>query len=105
MEENFRIIYQILKTLERSMDADEMTIPTAGMLHISQARWNRLMEMLIDEGYVKGVRITKDIAGNVFADMPDPAITMKGLEFLTENTLMKRAMKASKGIKESFPGL
>lgn len=33
----------------------------------------------------------------------DPAITIDGLEFLSENALMKRAYKAAKGARDLMP--
>lgn len=34
-----------------------------------------------------------------------PEITLKGLEYLEENTLMKKAASLAKGIKDTIPGL
>lgn len=34
-----------------------------------------------------------------------PRLTLKGLEYLNENSLMQRAMKMAKGIKDSIPGI
>lgn len=34
-----------------------------------------------------------------------PQITLKGLEYLNENSLMQRAMRMSKGIKDCVPGI
>lgn len=105
MEENFRIIYRILRTLERSMDVEEFDVKaiSAEALGISQPRWHRILKMLLDAGYISGVHITKDVAGNVYVDSPDPMITLKGLEFLAENTLMRRAYNAAKGISDMIP--
>ena len=103
MEENFKIIYKILRCLEKGMDADETGMPSASDLGISVQRWNRLVEMLVDEGYIKGVSVHTDIAGNTYVHTPSPAITLKGLEYLAENTLMKRAYNAAKGIRELIP--
>ena len=61
--------------------------------------------MIIDAGYIKGVRVSHDGAGNIYVDQPMPEITLKGIEYLEANTLMQRAMKAAKGIKDSLPGM
>lgn len=34
-----------------------------------------------------------------------PVITLKGLEYLNDNTFMKKAANALKGIKDVIPGL
>lgn len=103
MDDNYKIIYRILRGLERGMDAEEPEIMTAEQLGISEQRWKRIIEMLVDEGYIKGVRISKEITGYAYVDTPDPAITLRGLEYLTENTLMKRAYKAAKGVRDLMP--
>ena len=103
MEEAFKIIYKILRTLERSMDSEESSVPTAEQLGISQPRWNRIIEMLLDKGYIKGISVTKDMANNTYVTVFDPAITIDGLEFLSENALMKRAYKAAKGARDLMP--
>lgn len=107
MEENFRIIYRILRTLERAMDLDEFDFDTlsAEKLGISRARWAHILRMLVDAGYIQGVRVSKDAGSFVYVDAPDPAITLYGLEFLNDNSTMQRFMKAAKGIKEIVPGI
>lgn len=34
-----------------------------------------------------------------------PRLTLKGLEYLNENSLMQRAMRMAKGIKDCVPGI
>lgn len=106
MDENYRIIYRILRTLERAMDAEEFDseMISAGRLNVSEARWANLMEMLVDSGYIKGVSVVHDLSPVTHIALNRPMITLKGLEYLTENTLMQRVMKAAKGIKDSIPG-
>ncbi len=38
-------------------------------------------------------------------ELTRPEITLKGLEYLRENSIMQRMYKAAKGIKEITPGL
>lgn len=61
--------------------------------------------MMADVGYIKGVTLKKDIAGNLNVDAKDIRITLKGLEYLQENTIMRKLYHAAKGIKEVVPGL
>jgi len=105
MDENFRVIYRILRTLERAMDAEEFDAKgiSAQTLGISEQRWTHLIEMLADEEYVKGITIARDAAGNTFTSIAFPRITLKGLEYLSENSVMKRMYKAAKGIADILP--
>lgn len=56
--------------------------------------------MMADIGYIKGIRVYKDITGETVVDNDDIRITLKGLEYLTENSIMQRIYKATKGIKD-----
>lgn len=38
-------------------------------------------------------------------DASDMRITLKGLEYLQENTLMRKIYNAARGVKEIVPGL
>ena len=105
--DNIRIIYRILKTLEASMDSEEFDYHaiSADVLHISEQRWLSILRMLASAGLIEGVYIDIDAAGHLSSSMSRPRLTLKGLEYLSENSLMQRAMKMAKGIKDSIPGL
>ncbi len=105
MDENYRAIYKILKTLERAMDIEDFDYHclNAKSLGISERRWTRILEMLIDEGYMKGISLARDAAGNTCSSVECPRITLRGLEYLSENSIMKRMFKAAKGIADIIP--
>lgn len=106
--EEFRIIYRILKTLRNNMDQEEIDPEciSAETLKLTDPRWARLMTMLVEEGYIKGVVVTRSMSSQYpLVRVARPEITLKGLEYLEENTLMKRAANLAKGIKDSIPGL
>lgn len=105
--DNFKIIYRILKSLEKAMDLDEFDAEmiSAESLGISQNRWNALMEMLAGAGYVKGVSMIRSVGGNSIRLSHDFGITLKGLEYLNDNSFMKKAANIAKGVKETIPGL
>ncbi|MCD7820997.1 MAG: YjcQ family protein [Clostridiales bacterium] len=100
--DNFAIIYKVLHYLEKAMDYDEADTDfiSAEHLKLSDRRWAAIMEMLAKEGYVDGVSIKRPLDGEVLVAFYNPRITLKGLEYLKENSLMKKAANASKGIAE-----
>lgn len=102
--DNFAIIYKILSTLEKAMDVEEFDISLISPenLNISQNRWNRYIEMLYDSGYIKGIEVTRSIAGTT-VKYNNMKITLKGLEYLSDNSFMKKAYKAIKGIADIVP--
>ena len=105
--DNFKVVYKILSTLEKAMDLPEfdINIISAERLGISQYRWCRYIEMMVDVGYIKGIEMFEDITGELIVDAKDMRITLKGLEYLQENAIMQRLYNAAKGIKEIIPGL
>ena len=102
MDDNFKCIYKILRALEKAMDYPEFELSQIdyNKLDISKERWARYLEMMADIGYIKGIRVYKDITGETVVDNDDIRITLKGLEYLTENSIMQRIYKATKGIKD-----
>lgn len=88
------------------MDLDEFdkTSINHKSLDLSIARWSRLMALLVNEGYITGVD-----AWNVMncdylrVAMTRPEITLKGLEYLVENSFMKKAANLARGIAEIIP--
>lgn len=72
---------------------------------VSKERWARYIEMMADVGYIKGVEITTFLTGETDVDIGDIRITLKGLEYLQENSMMNKLYRAAKGIKEVTPGI
>lgn len=105
--DNFKAVYKILSTLEKSMDLPEVDLNAIdhNALEISKERWCRYIEMMLDVGYIKGASIKRDISGNMRVECNDLRITLKGLEYLQENSIMQRMYNAAKGIKEIIPGV
>ena len=106
--DNFKIIYKILRILEKSMDLEEFDKNSISKerLELSEARWCRIMAMLVSEGYVTGIEVWQSMdCGYPRVCLTRPEITIKGLEYLEDNTFMKKAAEMAKGIKDIVPGL
>ena len=58
------------------------------------------MEMLTAEGYIDGVSLKRTLDGDVAVSVSNPRITLKGLEYFQENSLMKKAADLAKGIAD-----
>lgn len=103
--DNFKVIYRILRYLEKAMDYDEAdtSFISAAALKISEQRWAAIMEMLVNEGYVVGLPVSRSRDGEVVISESNPRITLRGLEYLSENSLMQKAAKIAKGIAEVIP--
>ena len=100
--DNFKAVYRILSALERAMDLPQFDIEQIGpsALGVSQERWCRYIEMMLDAGYIKGAEISRYIAGETAVDARNMRITLKGLEYLQENSIMQKLYKAAKGLAD-----
>ena len=92
--EQFKQIYRILSILHKAMDLEEwdskLLSPEA--LGISLPMWSRLMAMLLKEGYITGGEAWESFGVSYpKVKLVRPEITLKGLEYLEENSLMKKA--------------
>lgn len=103
--DNIKAVYKILSALEKAMDAPEFDLRQIGpeQLQVSEERWCRYIEMLLDAEYIKGVSVYRDITGDTRVDAHGPRITLQGLEYLQENAVMRRLYKAAKGISDLVP--
>lgn len=99
--DNFKIIYKILKILEKSMNLEEFNSEqlSAEAFGLDLPYWSRIMTLLVNEGYVTGIYSTMYINSTYpQVRLVRPEITIKGLTYLSENSLMKKAAEAAKGI-------
>lgn len=85
------IAYKILYSLEHEKKADYMgKLISPAALDVPEDKWLEVLQTLLDEGYISGVKIGKDVLGNQYADVKHAKITMKGAEYLSENSVMKK---------------
>ena len=107
--DNFKIIYRILKYLEEHLGEEHVDMDKISheQLGISFLRWETLLRMMQEEGYIRGLvytQTTSDIRPHVVTPIR-PTITLKGLEYLAENSLMKKIEETATRIKEIVPGM
>lgn len=99
--EDFKIIYRILKYLCESMDFDEFDSEgfTAARFGTNDNRFRALLVQLQESGYIAGLNIKRYIRQPDYITEPmAPRITLKGMEYLHENGMMKKAANVAKGI-------
>lgn len=107
--DNFTYIYKILRALEKAMDCEEFEISSIShvRLNISYQRWEKIIIMLSQSGYITGINYNQTLSDYSphLTEPITPIITLRGLEYLNDNTLMKKAANIAKGIKGVIPGL
>ena len=107
--DNFKIIYRILKYLEEHLGEEHVDIDKISheRLGISFLRWEAILRMMQEEGYIKGLVYEQTMSDSLphLVTPMRPTITIKGLEYLTENTMMKKVENTLKAVKEIIPGM
>ena len=104
MSEDFRTIYKILSILQKSMDYEVIDIRrlSADNLGITEPKRKALLGMLLKNGYAEGFQVIQYIGDPTpsIEGLEGIQITLKGLEYLEENSLMQKAARLAKGIAE-----
>nr|DAS27376.1 MAG TPA: YjcQ protein [Caudoviricetes sp.] len=105
MDDNFKIIYKILSILKSSLDNLKCDIDRLSpqSLNISIEKRDNIIELLLDKNLIKGVIIKKYQDGDSILVLNDIKITLDGLQYLEENSIMKKMYKLAKGIKDVTP--
>ena len=107
MSKDFNAIYKILKTLQKWRGREDFSneLISAKMVGLSYESWEQLVIELQKNGYIDGVEYTQSFTDKFphFVEPITPRITLKGIEFLDENSLMKKAASALKMIGEFIP--
>ncbi|MDR0514641.1 MAG: YjcQ family protein [Coriobacteriaceae bacterium] len=99
--DNMKAVYRFLKTLDRSMDYEQLDVSALGAeaLGVSQERWARLVAALADAGYISGCKATRALGGSiVLVSIDQAALTVKGMEYLAENSIMRKMADTAKGV-------
>ena len=102
--DNFKVIYKILKFLEASMDYEEVDYSRISheALGVSKPRWEQLLVLLAESSYIDRLTYGRDLSSGrpYIAEPIKPIITLKGLQYLDENSMMKQAAALAKGAIE-----
>lgn len=98
--DNFKAIYKILKELEKHMGDDNFSPSciSAEKLKLPYGRWEQILILMQDDGYIKGLVVDRTTESPLrhIVEPVFPQITIKGLEYLVENSLMAKAKEALK---------
>ena len=89
--DTLKIAYKILYSLEHKEKADYMGVLIGpAKLGVPEEKWMEVIRALMDDGYITGVRIFTDILGEPVVDIKNARITLKGAEYLHENSTMQK---------------
>ena len=104
----FRIIYIILKELYENKKDGKRTPKeyiSAERFNIPDSYWLDIISELIKNEYIKGVKVFHTKTGRLISGIEEIDITLKGIEYLQENSMMKKVYNFLKDVKDIAPGL
>lgn len=105
----FKGIYKILKTLLAFNGNSNFSVEQirADVVGLSECEWEQILIMLQKEGYIEGIKYTQTLS-DYYPQIVypiTPRITLKGMEYVEENSMMKKAANIAKGIADMIPGV
>ena len=102
--EEFKAIYQILEAVRVAMDYEKFDFNNISpeRLKISEQKLNELLVILLKRGYLDGGVMIPLHGGDIGIKwIGKPRITLDGLEYLEENSMMRKAANALRGIADA----
>ena len=101
---DFQIIYKILRLLEKNRGREDFEYEqiSASAMQISFERWEQLMIELQVNGFIRGIVVNQTMSDKFphIVEPIRPIITLKGLEYISENSFMAKAKEALRMVGE-----
>ena len=103
MSNTFSSIFTLLNRLDLALDSDSVDVDEVSpkALKISKNRWKHYIKMLSAAGYITGVTIRTFNDGEEDYDVSDIMITLKGIQYLCENSIMNKFAQFAKSIGQT----
>lgn len=93
-----KVVVSILKEIS------EKTVPKAEDYGITQQCYYDIIEAMSDDGLLKNAKITHDAQKRVLtASIKDATITIRGMEYLHNNSTLMKTYKGLKEVREWLP--
>lgn len=99
----YKILAYLYDCMKQGVEPQRSKIAhDSDMLGIPEPYWERIMAQLADRGFVKGVVV------RCYDDSPTvlvskPYVTLEGVQFMQENSMMDKALKFLKESKSALP--
>lgn len=98
------IVYKILAYLYMQLKAGEKVNPEmiqakGKLFDIPEAYWQFIISSLFNEGYIDGATIEPWGKGKILV-LDECRITVKGIEYLCDNSLLNKAKESLKDVKD-----
>lgn len=105
-DDMYVIMYKILAYLYDCMKHDidpDINKWSAEAFGIPEAYWAKIVKELVDHGLIDGVNVMGTFGNKLIVSPYDPKVTMEGVQFAQENSMMAKAAKFLRDAKASIP--
>lgn len=102
------IVYKFLRYLYSCMKSgeepsEEVMANSGGMFEIPYRYWAQIVDEMVANGLVRGVAVVDVWGGGKTVRFDEPRVTMEGLQYLEENSLMRKAAELLRDAKSAIP--
>ncbi len=97
----YKILAYLYDCMKKGAEPNEAMF-SSDALAIPHEYWMDVVEELVDHGYVKGIAVQRFLGGRGI-DIDRPRVTMEGVAFAQENTMMARAKQFLQDAKAAIP--
>ncbi len=98
----YRILAYLYWCMKQGVRPDPAQYRPGPGMDIPQSYWDQIVVELVRGGYVDGFTVTPTHSGVLISD-DGPVVTLAGVQFLQENSMMRKAYRALRGAKEAIP--
>lgn len=100
-----KLIYTILRYLYEASDLSSPSMDpiSAEALHVPIEQWNTAVAMLYKDGLVDGVNVARTKTGFMISGVEDLRITLRGIDYVHENSGFRKFMEAITGVSQILP--
>ncbi|WP_240049869.1 YjcQ family protein [Ligilactobacillus salivarius] len=92
-----------LKYCYENGEIPDTNILRSTTFYVTDRQFYQTLQILTDDGYIKELIISPTKNGTLVTGLDNLAITSLGLQYLTENSMMKKAYKMFKEVKVWLP--
>lgn len=98
----YKILAYLYDCMKRGVEPEDVRW-SAQALGIPESYWNAIVEELVDHRFVSGVNVTRFLGGETMVSSIDPRVTMEGVAFAQENSMMGKAKAFLQDAKAAVP--
>lgn len=102
-DDYFRILYVILTELyEAKKQGEKVNLDDISpeRFKVAESYWLDIVGEATEKGYIRGALIRETKTGRVVAGLEGMTITMDGIEYLQDNSKMKKVYESLKELKD-----